>query len=279
MRYLHEVSKEEASYWRKDTAKRHMANKYTFPSMQWPIKEDWNHLERMHPYVLELSYADGASQPKDTWRKAMRSICTVSGMEPLTPVHEKISMLHEEGGITLPPRTTLTSIVMPSTRLLDSLDKSRSMSLDDLREVIRPKRHLFEDMLANPIQFETDHPDMTIEEMVDLYESFYMVEPIEEKWGRYGSFKCMCENFMSAAICGHSLLLAMLYDKTLTFPPKHSSKQLERRSRQARRPNAWAPEDEDDEDEGTSPKMQWCPVTACDDMEILPAKKQKVVSL
>ncbi len=67
---------------------------------------------------------------------------------------------------------------------------------------------------------------MSIEEMLELYESFYMVEPIEEKWGLYGSFKCMFENFMSAAICGHSLLLAMLYDKTLTFPSKHSSKQL-----------------------------------------------------
>ncbi len=71
----------------------------------------------------------------------------------------------------------------------------------------------------------------------------------------------------------------MLYDKTLTFPPKHSSKQLGRRSRQARRPNAWDPEDEDDEDEGTSSKMHWCPVTACDDMEILPEKIQKVVTL
>ena len=93
MRYLHEVSKEEASYWRKDNAERHMANQYTFPSMPWPIKEDWNHLEQMHPYVLELSYADGGAESKDTWRKAMRSICTVPGMEPLTPVHEKISML------------------------------------------------------------------------------------------------------------------------------------------------------------------------------------------
>ena len=133
MRYLHEVSKEEASYWRKDNAERHMANQYTFPSMPWPIREDWNHLEQMHPYVLELSYADGGAESKDTWRKTMRSIRTMPGMEPLTPVHEKISMLHEEGGITLPPRTTLTSIVLPSTRLLDHLDESRTMSLDDLR--------------------------------------------------------------------------------------------------------------------------------------------------
>ena len=56
------------------------------------------------------------------------------------------------------------------------------MSIDQLREAIRPKLHLFEDMLANPIQFESDHPDMTIGEIIELYESFYLLEPIGEKW-------------------------------------------------------------------------------------------------
>ena len=64
---MHEVSKDEASHWRTDTAKRHIANKYTFPSMPWPIREDWNGLELMHRYVLELSYADGGSAAKETW--------------------------------------------------------------------------------------------------------------------------------------------------------------------------------------------------------------------
>ncbi len=117
------------------------------------------------------------------------------------------------------------------------------MSIDELREVILPKRYLFEDMFSNPIQFETDHPEMTFEEMVDLYDSFYLVESIEEKWGRWGSWKCsMCGEYMSAAICGYSLLFAMLYDRTLEFPAKKSSKKLELRGRTARRPGAWASE-------------------------------------
>jgi hypothetical protein len=125
-------------------------------------------------------------------------------------------------------------------------------------------------MLANPIQFESDHPDMTIDEMVELYESFFFVEPIEEKWGRSGSWKCMCDSSMSAALCGHSLLFALLYDKALEFPPKHSSKKLELRCKTARRPGAWAPEQEDEE------QVEWCPVTACDDMDLLPAKNAQV---
>ncbi len=117
---------------------------------------------------------------------------------------------------------------------------------------------------------------MPIEEVVELYESYYLVEPIKEKWGRWGSWKCMGESFMAAAICGHSLLFAMVYDKTLEFPPKHSSKKLELRGKTARRPSAWAPEQEDEEE--AEAKLKWCPVTACSDMELLPAaKKAKVV--
>ncbi len=173
--------------------------------------------------MLELAYADGPAQHKDTWqsqcdRFEMQQIRNVPGVDSLTPVHDKIRMLHESEGIALPPRTTLISIVIPSFRLLDRLDPHRAMSINDLREHIRPGRHLFEDMLANPIQFESDHPDMPIEKMVELYESYYLVEPIGEKWGRWGSWKCMCESLMLAAVCGHSLLFAMVYDKTLEFP-------------------------------------------------------------
>ena len=181
LRYLHEVSKDKASYWRKDTAKRHMSLKYSFPSLPWPEKEDWNHLEQLHPYVLELSYADGGAQSKDTWRKIMRSMRTVPGVEPLTPVHMKVSMLLESTSPHLPPRNTLTSVILPSAKLLDSFDETRSLSIDDLREKIRDIRHKFEDMMANPIQFAADHAEMTIEEIMDLYESFYFLDPIAEK--------------------------------------------------------------------------------------------------
>jgi hypothetical protein len=177
------MGKDEASFWRKDNSKRQLTSKYTFPSLSWPIREDWNRLEHLHPFVLELSYADGPAQHKDSWRKSMRQIRNMPGVDSLTPVHDKIRMLHESECIALPPRTTLIRVVIPSSRNLDRIDPHRAMSIDDLREHIRPGRYLFEDMLANPIQFESDHPDITIDEMVELYESFYLVEPIEEKWG------------------------------------------------------------------------------------------------
>ncbi len=77
----------------------------------------------------------------------MRMIHAVPGIEALTPEHEKVRMLHEMDSLVVPARTNLTSIVIPSTRFLDSVDATRSMSIDELREVIRPSRHRFEDMM------------------------------------------------------------------------------------------------------------------------------------
>jgi hypothetical protein len=183
---------------------------YTIPSLPRPIREDWNRLEQLRPYVLELSYADGGSASKDTLRKSTRLISTILGVDRLTLVHQKISMLHEMGSMAVPPRTILTSVVIPSTRYLDHVDAQRSGSIDDIREEIRPRLHLFEDLLANPIQFEYNHQDMSIEDIIELFESFYMLKPIEEKWGRWGSWKCMREAYMSGALRGHSLLMASM---------------------------------------------------------------------
>jgi hypothetical protein len=61
----------------------------------------------------------------------------------------------------------------------------------------------------------------------------------------------MCEAYrdMSAALCGHSLLMALLHDTSLEFPSKHSTKKLELRGKQSRLPSAWALEDEDNEED------------------------------
>jgi hypothetical protein len=275
---LHEVSKEQASFWRADTAKRHAHNLFSFPKLPWPIGEDWNRLAEMHPYVLELAYVDAARETKDKWNRTMRLIRATPGVEPLTLVHEKIRLLHEMHAVDLPCRNSITSIIIPSTAYLNSIDDTRSMSLEEVREAIRGKRHQYEDMLSNPAGFEANNPDMCCEEMVDLYESFHLLEPLEEKWGRWVTSKCICEDFMSAAICSHSTMLALLYDVTLKFPPRQSTKKLQARGKVGRRPSAWAPEQEDvEDDEDKGQMLHWCPTTACHDMDLVPLPRTKVV--
>jgi hypothetical protein len=60
------------------------------------------------------------------------------------------------------------------------------MTLLQLSDAIRPDMHNFEHLICNPAQFQIDHPDFTAEDIVNLYESFYLTEPLlEEKWGTW----------------------------------------------------------------------------------------------
>jgi hypothetical protein len=67
---------------------------------------------------------------------------------------------------------------------------------------------------------------VTLEGIVEQHEPFYLLEPWEERWGRWVLFKCTCEDFFGAGCCGHSTLLALLFDASLGFqviaPPDSS---------------------------------------------------------
>ncbi len=112
----------------------------------------------------------------------------------------------------------------------------------------------FDAMLANPAMFEANSPDMDAEDYIALHELFYLLEPMEERWGKWVSWKCMCESFFSNGICGHSTLMALLYDSSLEFPGEVNGLRssfrvivsrsfrvmVSRRRGQNSPPNAWA---------------------------------------
>ena len=89
LRYLTEVSKGEASFWRKETAKRHAIKQYTFPSMPWPHRSDWNHLEQIHPLALELGTVSASREVREAWSRTMVQLRGVPGVDITTPIHTK----------------------------------------------------------------------------------------------------------------------------------------------------------------------------------------------
>jgi hypothetical protein len=105
-------------------------------------------------------------------------------------VHEKVRLVNTLGGLALPPRNDLTSVILPSAKLLDSFDPDRRTSATELREAILAHLHQFVDMVQHPIQYEGSSADTQLEEIRDIYESFYSLEPIEIRWGRWGTFEC-----------------------------------------------------------------------------------------
>ncbi len=56
------------------------------------------------------------------------------------------------------------------------------------------------------------------------------------------------------------MLLSLLFDKTIKFPPAYWTKKLAGRKSTGLRPSAWCMEREDDE-EDPSARQNWCPIT------------------
>ena len=106
-------------------------------------------------------------------------------------------------------------------------------------------------MMGCPSGFGTAYPDVPYDEMLRLHDSGLLCEPIPKRLGRWGVWKCGCNDAFADGLCGHGLLLSMVFDTTITFPPQYSTREIAKRNlnSKSKRPSAWCPEQEDDEDD------------------------------
>ena len=159
---------------------------------------------------------------------------------------------------------------MPASAFLKSIDPQMRMDQSSVEytEEVAGKMARFDDLMQNP----ADHGEDGIETIMDLHESFHLLQPMGEKWGKWVMFKCTCLDFFGAAICAHSMLLAFLYDDTLQFDGKNSSKQLPEHKGKSKKPSAWA---EVHEEEDETPRAQrWAPQQLGAQPLVIPARDQ-----
>ncbi len=75
------------------------------------------------------------------------------------------------------------------------------MTAAECLEALHDDVAIFEAMLSHPAVFEANEPDMDADAYMELHESICLLEPLEEKWGKWVSWKCMCEGFFSNGLC------------------------------------------------------------------------------
>ena len=243
LRFLGNKSKEEASYWRADTKARHLSLMFSFPSLPVPTKEEWRHLDALHPNILQLCTVFARPDTKVAWNSHIEDMLEAAGDEGVlqSAVHIQIRALSRRTPTAKPPpRSNFSHIIMPSRRYLHSLDPHRQMTVADFRENMHDDVMRFDEMLSNPAEFHAKYPTLDAGDFILLHESFCLLEPLEERWGRWVSWKCMCESFFSNAICEHSALMELMYDHSIEFPTQWSTQQLPGSASKKKRPSAWA---------------------------------------
>jgi hypothetical protein len=85
--------------------------------------------------------------------------------------------------------------------------------------------------MDNPARFNMDsyyiilimeHPNMTWDEILRLHNRSVLCYPNGQRLGRWDFWKFGCDEGFKDAICRHSMLLALLFNQTLTFPQRRS---------------------------------------------------------
>ena len=167
MSYLHNVSKEQASYWAADTSKRLNVStaRFMFPVMPRPTPQTWAHVEGMHKWSLEIGVMHGPDAVMDKFNDTVALIREVSPDDSL-PLHERITAMYDHcttvgTACPLPGRNSFSFIIFPRSAYLKAIDPAGTMTLDELIEATEEDSQLYAALMENPAHFELDHPDMT----------------------------------------------------------------------------------------------------------------------
>ena len=69
---------------------------YSFPALPSPIKKDWNHVQGLHPQVLQMCRVSASDETQGTWVAVMHDLSEAAKARGLTgePPHLPIQSLH-----------------------------------------------------------------------------------------------------------------------------------------------------------------------------------------
>jgi hypothetical protein len=158
---------------------------FTFPCIPMQTKEEWDHLESLCPNILELCTVFASADVKTAWDLHIGDILEAAEEEGVTgsAAHVQIRALFDKKPTAkAPPCRNIAYVIIPSKSLLDKIDPDRKMTVAELRAAFDVDLTKFESTLKNPVVFEALVPEMDSEDYIELHESFYLMEPLDERW-------------------------------------------------------------------------------------------------
>ena len=60
-----------------------------------------------------------------------------------------------------------------------------------------------------------------LDDMIDLYNSFHIMEALPARWSTCHLYKCSCKSGLSKALCWHAVLAGMICDPSIQVPVQY----------------------------------------------------------
>lgn len=199
-----------------------------FKSVPVASCKDWSHLQAFDYRTLLCT--QGMKVSCNVWKKAVEAVSEgVSNLPELL-----VSLKETERRVA--PTTHAAALLMPTQKLLKSiLEDDPTVTARDLAARVKSRSLFFKDFYLGGVKTASGY---TLEEALDLYEEFHILEAVNPRWSKYHMFKCNCPCCFKNASCAHVLLASMVCDKRIEVPIQYVDASLQYRRRGKGRPTA-----------------------------------------
>ena len=177
-----------------------------------------------HPKTLALcSLISKSTELSDVFLEITEEIYSGISQE-LTPLHLKIEMWHSDlkerrEHCILEEATELAAlqksrVIVPRQSLLFELDPTNSKTIQDMRVLISEEAVKYPKLLSEKNK---DHRGMGLDDILDLAESFHVLEYKQEGWSVV-DWGCSCTGCYKHVHCCHMVLFGMMLNARLKVP-------------------------------------------------------------
>ncbi len=192
LKYVADQSKEKA------LAQQHIYGTHCFLIHPKMSPQQWQPIQLLDIRMLQHAYiycSDDKRRP-GTWRRRIDTLADIEGPQRTPPggalLTQQIQIYHDKHPLPEINRIEIENIVVPSMLLLPSLDlggqhRTAQLFSDKADHMWR----LYYDLVVDPATVVDKHSEITVINMVALFESFHLLQPVRGE----GRWECNCKEF------------------------------------------------------------------------------------
>jgi hypothetical protein len=223
-----------------DNSKRHAdkiliaeTGAHRFPMLPTICTKLWGKVQKFEIMRLLLSDSTGSKQVQKTWQDELDFFHEVETEGKLFT--DIVKKFREERGKMHVARSTLEAIIMSTARLINQLQRifenyDREVTFEDYQKEVMKEAAAFEHLFNRTDSFEIEYPQYTVDDVLDLMDSFHHIKPLPIKSGEQ-VFLCTCCDAYQKYCCVESTVLSVLFNLELEVPDIARLQQIKEREK------------------------------------------------